>query len=64
MDLDTLVKMYNHIEEAITKEIMKLPSYGKECNCGEPDEFTSIFFGDIPEIETNCLNCGGYILDV
>jgi hypothetical protein len=61
--IQDMVSAYFTLEEIILEKISKLPMYGKDCNCGEPDccepNRFSIVDGDI--MVSYCLNCGGNI---
>lgn len=59
-EIEKLVNKYFTIEEQILNKIKSLPSYGKECDCGEggPNRFCIV---DDDVISCFCLNCGGEI---
>lgn len=59
--IEHLLREYNETEVKLWDEIAKLPNFNDECNCEEPVAMDFIYQGDWKEIQTFCLNCGGYI---
>jgi hypothetical protein len=57
-DISDIVTEYFALEEIILGKISKLPMYGKDCDCSEPDKFAVV---DDDITVCYCLNCGGNI---
>jgi|2_EtaG_2_1085320.scaffolds.fasta_scaffold02216_7 hypothetical protein len=51
---------FERAEEQLHNTIQELPEFGEECVCDVRDSFNFIHYGDDFEIQTYCLNCGGY----
>ena len=56
-----IAKEYVEKEAELLKELEKLDRFGEVCNCNDVEIIRTIHEGELPEISTYCLNCGGYI---
>ncbi len=56
-----LVDRYYSIEEEIDNILSKFRNCGKECDCRKIVVFKQIYEGELDEIMTTCLNCGGTV---
>ena len=59
--IQQLVKKMNKVEEELHNLIQDLPQFGEPCICEDRDCLNFIYYGDFMEIQTYCLNCGGYV---
>ena len=60
-EMKKLVDEYNKLETQIFEKFSNLPEFSEECKCEDCETFDYIHHGDWKEIQTFCLNCGGYI---
>ena len=59
--IEELSKLYFETEEKLLNEISKLERFSDECNCDNKEKIQFIHNGNFDEIQTFCLNCGGYL---
>jgi hypothetical protein len=62
-EIEKLVGEYNSKEEELTKALSDLHECGEECSCdtGIINTIKMIHYGEWMEIQTLCLDCGGYV---
>lgn len=62
--IQKLAKAHFRIEQQMDREIQTLERYGKECNCNECETMDLVHEGNSKELQTFCINCGGYVEQV
>ncbi len=56
-----LATKHFEIERQIAREIQTLERYGQECDCNECETMDLVHEGNWKELQTFCINCGGYV---
>lgn len=60
-ELQAKIDAYNKLEEEIFDIVSELDDFSSECGCDECETWDNIHHGEWKEIQTFCLNCGGYV---
>jgi len=60
-ELKILTKTYYETEQKIFDIVSELENFSSECDCDDCETWDMIHDGEWKEIQTFCLNCGGYV---
>lgn len=60
-EIEKLIDVFNKTEQDIFDYISELEDFSSECRCDNCETWDMIHHGEWKEIQTFCLNCGGYV---